>query len=525
MGNGSAKGQKLGSSASKGQTLGRSLSNQPIVNTYEVAFTEKTLGLKILQNTDNKPQVKDIVEGSMAESCGKIVIGDIIIKVNDITIDAYENFMFIIPTTERPVSLTFMRTTHATGVSRLIPAQKSKQTSSARSYSSSSAATAVPTASIREKDLPGNYLTRDPTPTLGNTTFENEQQKEKRRLAALAAVEKRENLSNKYKGNSKFAVRSNNKTERQLFKERAEKQAKLDAAALNSKEINVGVADNTSNATDAELQRRIAATKKSEQDLINSLGYNPYKPSLNSNSSQVRGAITTAAHGTMNLVGASNGEMESGSFVAPGAVSTPSISSSSSSSSSTSSSSSIKREGSADSNTDVDLSSTEWISASQVQTYIDETTASVIDESIGVVFSSQDDTVEMSDSTLFTIYKMMTNLALNPTEAKFARIRIQNNAFQKKVGKINGAIDVFVAAGFVFSDEPANAGAELEPFLVFDTASEESGFRLRYAMQMLRDVLYGVPEDNITAEEEEELERERIETEMIKAAEAVSMDC
>ena len=44
-------------------------------------------------------------------------------------------------------------------------------------------------------------------------------------------------------------------------------------------------------------------------------------------------------------------------------------------------------------------------------------------------------------------------------------------------------------------------------------------------MQMLRDVLYGVPEDNITAEEEEELERERIETEMIKAAEAVSMDC
>ena len=141
------------------------------------------------------------------------------------------------------------------------------------------------------------------------------------------------------------------------------------------------------------------------------------------------------------------------------------------------------------------------------------------------MLSSQDDSVELSDSALFTIYKMMTNLALNPTEAKFARIRIQNNAFQKKVGHINGAIDVFVSAGFVLADEPGNAGAELEPYLVFDTANEINGFRLRYALQMLRDALYGSLETDFTSEEQEELERERIEAEMIKAAEAGSMDC
>ena len=99
--------------------------------------------------------------------CGQIDIyislGDIIVKVNDIAIDTYENFMFIIPTTDRPVSLTFMRTTHAAAVSRLVTSQKTKQTSS-------STARLPPSPSIREKDLPGSYLSRDPTPTIGNTT-------------------------------------------------------------------------------------------------------------------------------------------------------------------------------------------------------------------------------------------------------------------------------------------------------------------------------------------------------------------
>ena len=406
MGNQSTKGNRLGGSTNstgKGQTLGRSVDKQPVMSTYEVIFTEKTLGLKILQNTENKPQVKELVEGSMAENCGKISIGDIIVKVNDIAIDTYENFMFIIPTTDRPVSLTFMRTTHAAAVSRLVTSQKTKQTSS-------STARLPPSPSIREKDLPGSYLSRDPTPTIGNTTFDTEEAKERKRLAALAAIEKRENNSNKYKGANKFAVRSNNKTERQLFKEKSEKQAKLDAAAAHTKDVNFGVTENAGNATDAELQRRIAAAKKSEQDMINSLGYNPYKPSLNSNSSQVRGAIITASHGSMNLVG--DGEIQNDSihkFTTPGVVSAPSIPSSSSSSL-------VKRESSADSNnTDIDLSSTEWISPTQIQTYIDETTASVIDESIGLVLSSQDDTVELSDSAVFTIYRMMTNLVFNPS--------------------------------------------------------------------------------------------------------------
>ena len=172
MGNESSKGWKLGgsSSAGRGHTLGRSVDKQPVMTTYQVTFTEKTLGLKILQDADNKPQVKDIVQGSMAESCGQIAVGDIIVKVNDVTIDTYETFMFIIPTTERPVTLEFTRITQAAAVSRLVPTQKPR-------HAASSAVPPPPPSSIREKELPGNYLSRDPTSTLGSTSFENELQK------------------------------------------------------------------------------------------------------------------------------------------------------------------------------------------------------------------------------------------------------------------------------------------------------------------------------------------------------------
>ena len=44
--------------------------------------------------------------------------------------------------------------------------------------------------------------------------------------------------------------------------------------------------------SDTERDRRIAAAKRAEQETINTMGYNPFKPHLNSNSSNVRSQIT-----------------------------------------------------------------------------------------------------------------------------------------------------------------------------------------------------------------------------------------
>ena len=68
------------------------------------------------------------------------------------------------------------------------------------------------TPKIRNANPPGAYLSRDPAPVIGSTSFESEESKEKKRMAAVAAIAKRENDAAKFKGTSKFAVKSNNKT-------------------------------------------------------------------------------------------------------------------------------------------------------------------------------------------------------------------------------------------------------------------------------------------------------------------------
>ena len=245
---------------------------------------------------------------------------DIIIKVNDITIDAYENFMFIIPTTERPVSLTFMQP----HMQRECPGSfqlRNQNDVICKVVLVIISSNSMPTASIRRRTCLATILPEIRHPRWA-FTFENEQQKEKRRLAALAAVEKRENMSNKYKGNSKFAVRSNNKTERQLFKGELRSRRSWMLLHWTQKKL-TSVSPTIQVMLLMQSYREELQPRKSLNRIWSIARLQSVQAFSQPNSSQVRGAITTAAHGTMNLVGASNGEMESGSFVAPGAVQYP----------------------------------------------------------------------------------------------------------------------------------------------------------------------------------------------------------
>ena len=82
--------------------------------------------------------------------------------------------------------------------------------------------------------------------------------------------------------------------------------------------------------------------------------------------------------------GAVIGSDQMGTFVAPGIAKPPSMP--------TSSGGFIKRDGSNDSaESDVDLSSVEWMSESQMTDHIDEATVTSIDEAIGVILSAQVD--------------------------------------------------------------------------------------------------------------------------------------
>ena len=132
MGNESSKGSKSFGKSS-GQTLG---SRQPAgkpnspPEIYQVVFTEKTLGLTLLQNPANQAEVKDLVPGSTAALSGQIAVGDIVTKVNDVDIETYDMFFFIVPTADRPLTISFSRTSAQRATSRLVTSQQSSSTSS-----------------------------------------------------------------------------------------------------------------------------------------------------------------------------------------------------------------------------------------------------------------------------------------------------------------------------------------------------------------------------------------------------------
>ena len=84
------------------------------------------------------------------------MITDVIVRVNDVDIDSYEMFMFIIPNVNRPVTIRFIRVEKA--VSRLVervgnsPPVSKKQVSNNNSTTRSSLQKDIEPSKFRDQD-------------------------------------------------------------------------------------------------------------------------------------------------------------------------------------------------------------------------------------------------------------------------------------------------------------------------------------------------------------------------------------
>lgn len=180
--------------------------------------------------------------------------------------------------------------------------------------------------------------------------------------------------------------------------------------------------------------KTVEAAKRSEQELAQSMGYNPYEP-----------VVSTSSKGG----GASSGGTSTNHAHAK-------------------SSSHFSIEGFADVEEDV-----------QIQ----------LNDALRCLLPQDDDaTFHKGKVCVDTVVKMLTNLATSPDEPKFRSIRLSNKNFSSKVAEVEGGLELIMCAGFVLEEESI-AGGEPETFLRHrGTATQDSLSRqLAFTLARLRD--------------------------------------
>ena len=152
-----------------------------------------------------------------------------------------------------------------------------------------------------------------------------------------------------------------------------------------------------------------------------------------------------------------------------------------------------------------------WIHAGDMM-LVTESMMVAIDEAIGLVLSSP----EAAKTTVSTAYKMLSNACLHPDDSKYSSIRINNPAFQSKIGSVSGGLDLFIAAGFVvvsdqvqFSSQQGPGLRSEEMYLKHSIVDDESSasyitegnygnysncicekdLKLRYCLHRMKDIL------------------------------------
>lgn len=176
--------------------------------------------------------------------------------------------------------------------------------------------------------------------------------------------------------------------------------------------------------------KTVEAAKRSEQELAQSMGYNPYEP-----------VISTATKGG-------------------GAGSTSHATAKSSTPHST------------DSFTDVE---------EDVHLQLNDALQCLLPQEDAIAF-------EKGKVCVDTVVKMLTNLATSPDEPKFRSIRLSNKHFSSKVAEVEGGLELILCAGFVLEEE-SQAGGEPETFLRHrgTTAQDAPSRQLDFTLARLRD--------------------------------------
>jgi hypothetical protein len=77
-----------------------------------------------------------------------------------------------------------------------------------------------------------------------------------------------------------------------------------------------------------------------------------------------------------------------------------------------------------------------------------EDMTSAVDDAFAMLLSLGESQQENAKVAVMTVHRMLTNLHTNPQDLKLRSIRLNNKAFQSKVGCIAGGIELIIAAGY-----------------------------------------------------------------------------
>lgn len=398
------------------------------LSTFSVEYTEEgSMGITVdVGTTAHIPVVSNVTQGSPSHKSG-VQSGDIVVAVDDNRISNFDDFMAVIPSLGRPVTLTFARQNMTSNI----------QTGNTNAGSSSSSSSSTSSSSFPM--MPSMIsVFRAPSTTATNSAPPlSDQEKEQRREAMRLAAAQRASAWDKKVANGR--------------KERNAANPVVDTLAPGYQAPSVEV--------NPETARLINEAKRREAAQVQAMGYDPFKPHM-------------SFSGKGGTVSAPSSSLSSSSL-------SSSSSSSSASSSSPSSPSSSPRNPPSSSQVPQDFLEDDEELAASVDLCLSTFIASASSTSPDVPPVCDEAAIQ---TALVTANKMLTSLLSNPSEPKFRSVRVQNAAFQSKVASVPGAVDCMIAAGF----QEVVEGDEV--YLKHD-ASKDSMKKLQYVVARLKEFI------------------------------------
>ena len=402
-----AKGHVLGTTSDgkqidprRGSSKESSSNSKDMKEFYEITLNDDTLGCVIPY--DNLV-IKSVDKGSTAGNQG-VKAGDVLISIDSNPVNDIQTLKMLLGALERPFQITLARDVGSAP----------KQSQADVKESSSSSGKLIPDMGIL-KALNGSTSGSSATFMGGSKAPPplSSEEKEQRREAMMKAAAEREGAWSK-KVKSTSAKRDPNTDMRRYKDDDRPVFDHSEAASLGS--------------SNAETQRMVAAAKRGEQQMSQTMGYSPFA----AQSSVGFATTTTAAPAPAPATSQDGGEdlltFDDGTYE-----------------------------------------------------HLDEDKLAAVDGAFEMLFSSDagEDGVLRA---IQTVTKLLQNLSDNPLEAKYRRVRLENAAIRERIVVVAGAVEVLVAAGF----EPEEQDGES---VLVHAQTAENTDKARYVVSRLKELL------------------------------------
>ena len=375
---------------------------------YEITLNDETLGCVIPY--DNLV-IQSVEKGSPAANQG-VAPGDTLSMVDNNPVNDLETLKMLLSALERPFQITIGRTPQAAQTG-----SGSAKTSWSREQEtlSSTSGKLIPDMGIMKAIAgTGSGSSDSMTGSKASPPALTADEKDQRREAMIKAAKEREGAWNKkVKGSS--AKRGQNVDMRRFRDDDRPVFDHSEAASLGS--------------SNAETQRVVAAAKRGEHSISQSMGYSPF-----------------VSHSS---TGFTNNVPDSSAF----------------------SSTLAQKEG------EGDLLSFNNDSFE----HLSEDNYTAVDGAFEMLFCSNTDE-ESVLTAIHTLSKMLSNLADSPLDPKYRKVRLANRAIHERIVIVKGAVEVLEAAGFHPEEH------EGESVLVHAETAQNTD-KARYVLSRLRELL------------------------------------